>query len=301
MIAHCSQHRASHADLGICIIHMYLVVHLTIETISTCSNIACVYAGVLETMWILVRVQVHSQDTISMTLFVMNDTPINVPGENSTYPVLAGFHLATGTKVVAKFLDYTSADERQYAHEEASFNELIKQYEWMNVAQLLDHFARNDEYVLVFRTVDGVLLTEHLIATTSTAQRFFWLIDVATSLSFCHLHGVFHCDVADWGYNKTINVMIQHNNRICLIDFGDSVYPRCNVDTQEALHVDLKKLENLAHRLFPGLDDVAFAVEFPKQRLTVKECRLWIYNQLWHPEFQLPAGFGGAMAVLQSM
>lgn len=246
-------------------------------------------------MWILAHVQVITTLTVSLALFVMEDDTINTPDQNSTYPVFPGFHLISGTRIVAKLLNYVTDEERRYADEEASFNHTIKQYTWMRVAEMLDHFQRDKQYAIIFRRVDGIVLSAQAIAEASIQQRFSWLVDVAASLSYCHLHGVFHQDLADLGHDSTINVMVQLDNRICLIDFGDSVFPLSDDEARIALGRDMNGMSNLVHRLFGHLGELVH-VRIP-DRITKEQCKSWLHHQLMRAGFTPPAGFGGAMAV----
>lgn len=83
------------------------------------------------------------------------------------------------------------------------------------VVPVFDVGTDGDVCFIVSEFVEGGSLGDHLVKNPPIQQQAIrWVIDIADTLEYAHLHGIIHRDI------KPANILIDHHGRALLADFG---------------------------------------------------------------------------------
>lgn len=125
-----------------------------------------------------------------------------------------------GKNYAVKQLTFSSNDPDKIAIAQRKFNdekEILQRLQaHQQIPDFVDYIAENQQYYLVQQYIHGETLREklHEAKNLSIEKSQKILIDILKILDYIHKKGIIHRDI------KPDNIMIDHNDKLFLIDFG---------------------------------------------------------------------------------
>ena len=121
-------------------------------------------------------------------------------------------HATLGNEWVVKFVESTHAELANEA-------EVLKKMNHISLPQIIDIFQNSQGTFLVERYIEGYPLDQVMrLGEIKEGLIFDWVLQLAQVLNYLHNleTPIIHCDL------KPSNIMVTHDNRLVLIDFGIS-------------------------------------------------------------------------------
>ncbi len=124
-----------------------------------------------------------------------------------------------GKNYAVKQLTFSSNEPNKIAIAQRKFNdekEILQKLHHQQIPDFVDYIAENQQYYLIQQYIHGETLREklHKDKNLSIEKSQKILLDILKILDYIHKKGIIHRDI------KPDNIMIDHNDKLFLIDFG---------------------------------------------------------------------------------
>lgn len=196
---------------------------------------------------------------------------------SGTFPVYRASLISTSQQLAVKTIFCFDSDRLNYCINEAKVSfHITKQHhdDPKYPAPLVNYlgFLYDDlkqDFHLVFQPIDGVILCEAIISTSTVELKLKWINQLASAIYRLHSEHVFHNDIIDGTKFGNVNILV-NNDSLCLIDLGDAIVPHTLKETNLALSDDLTGFNRVIKKIFPALDHPSILNCFNRCKETVE-------------------------------
>lgn len=140
------------------------------------------------------------------------ETPIGRGGMATVYKA---YHQHLDRHVAIKVMHESLVQDEDFLARFKREAQIVARLEHMNIVPIYDYNEHEGKPYLVMKFIDGMTLKRRIIKTGFTPlETCDVLTEVANGLDYAHRQGILHRDM------KPSNILIDHNNRVYITDFG---------------------------------------------------------------------------------